>query len=742
MNFDPIWKVVDATARDDVERAVEVMFEEWSAALPNAVLKMFEGAENGLQALLDCIEVVLKWATRPPPFKNYRVPAAVTSFFMKLHGRLRDGDLEEQYQKVLSALDGMSHEDRIGFWHAVLDAIQHHSHPADVVIAVYDNADPMDEPLQQAIQHRLDIISTTCVHKLVAPVRPVAFEVRAFSTGFNSYVHSGPSPLDILSQRLLAFVVHPELSQVYRESSREDRRRALTRALDLLLRLQRCYGYGRSLGPILSWMAGDSGRRILGMAKEVFRSNALLEQRDVLALADNIGQLRGRYELRMMVDRLAASLAEEIVAAAEDVAASVARHDPVTPEEIADRLVGTVKSVIANIQRVQRSSMLEISASDAVATLREGEITTAARSTVQEAMRHAAEVLERPVGASPWYARAIGRLRKLFIDGVNAEFHRLDWRHPGAPEAAIHFVQSLVEDRDAPPPTQPPADVTDRAVRQFLEVNKPFLPVQILLSNPTHTVNLFVSEGRPSLCKLQVLWDLAAAGGQVRLGQLLETLESLGHSEFDIIGTVDEFVNENRRLMWLDRRFRHGTMAALKEHAGRPAVLSRAGWGYHGGLGSEIDYLLVKLGQGGNLTGQIADVADGLRRLHELEDEQRRRTDLDRLPPNVLTAVRDIALRAAPQFLDLSLRHCRKMERRSECEQLRASVIAYERLLGEFQAVSADDVTQRRQLFRSVGPERARPRKIVVSAERARFREALAGAALWRDGMKADEYHL
>jgi hypothetical protein len=275
-----------------------------------------------------------------------------------------------------------------------------------------------------------------------------------------------------------------------------------------------------------------------------------------------------------------------------------------------------------------------------------------------------------------------------------------------------------------------------------LEVNKPFRPVQILLSNPIHTVNLFVNEGRPSLCKLQVLWLLSAEGGQLRLGQLLDTLESLGHSEFNIIETVDEFVNENVRLMWLDRRFRHGTMAALKEHAGRPAILSRAGWGYHGGLGSEIDYLLVKLSQGRSLTGQIADVADGLRRLHELEDAQRERTDLVRPSPTVPTAVRDIALRAAPQFLDLSLRHCRKMERRSECEKLRASVIAYERLLGELGAASADDVTQSRQLFRSVGPERARPMKIVISAEREKFREALAGAELWRDGMKKDEYHL
>jgi hypothetical protein len=145
VDFNPIWTKVELV-RNDEASATKCLLEEWANALPIAVLDMF-GPSEPLQLLIDCVEVALRWAISPPrseQFPMYR-PPGVTEFFKVFEGGLRDSkSLEDSYRKVLAALARMTAEDRVAFWHVILDIVKLHSYDDDVVIAVYDNADPMD----------------------------------------------------------------------------------------------------------------------------------------------------------------------------------------------------------------------------------------------------------------------------------------------------------------------------------------------------------------------------------------------------------------------------------------------------------------------------------------------------------------------------------------------------------------------------------------------------------------------
>ncbi|TMQ02182.1 MAG: hypothetical protein E6J90_40680 [Deltaproteobacteria bacterium] len=744
IDFNPIWTKVELS-RGDEASATKCLLEEWANVLPIAVLDMF-GPNEPLQLLIDCIEVALKWAVAPPrseQFPRYRPPGVVIEFFQVFEGGLRDGkSLEDSYRKVLAALARMSAEDRIAFWHVILDVVKLHSYDEDVVIAVYDNADPMDAYLQRAIQRRLDQISTTCIHKLVAPLRPVAFEVRGYSYAHNWYPHSGPSPVDILSQRLLTFLNHPELLASYGALPADQAARATRRALDIVVRLQRGYGHHRSLGRVLAWMAGDSGRRLLDMARELFVSDQLLEVADHPTAPARV--VRGRYELRALIDRLATSLGEEIIAIADHVVVELARGNAVAAADLVERLEVTMRTVLANAQQVSRSDLHTVTLADVQCTLRDPDLVTGARTAIRESVAAALQLIAN--------SERNGDRRKDVLDEICARFTALvapaidsvPWQHRDARDEIYAFLCSFADlESPNPEPTEIP---TDDSIKVLYEVNKPFVPVQILLRSRTHTTNVFEVANRPSLCKLHVLWFLGGMPrGLATAEHMVTALRALEHSDSDILETINQFVTQDMRLIWFDRSYAYPSLAALLANPDHRAVMSRAGWGYQSALTSEIDYLLVKLGRANlGLTTQINDVVLGLRELYGLEVGIRDRIVRGvRIPKDVYTAVHDIVVRATPQFTDLASRHFRKLSRNVERDELRQCVVAYERLLTDVAGpvTGGSSSTVSCATLRCIDPYEVHCAPVYAAPALAELRRALAGNRFWVDGMAADEHH-
>jgi len=740
VDFEPIWMKVAANSKDDAA-ARDALLEHWAEALPPAINRMLASTKQPLQLLRDCVATALRWATeQPAEFPHYQVPGALTVFFRKFEGKLSDSENpEDAYRKVLVTLDAMKVEHRIEFWHALLDIVKLHSHPKDIVVAVYDNADPMDAPLQRWIQERLDCIATSCVHKIVAPIRPVTFQVRGFSSSNNWYPHSGPSPVDILSQRLLSFLNRPEQLTTYQDMPRDQAQRALGRALDILARLQRNYGHGRSLGRVLAWMAGDSGRRVLLMAKALFLNDQLFETAENSAAF--VRSVRGRYELRAMIDRLVVSLGEEIVAIAEDVVFALDTGRAVGPDVLARRLVDTIELVVANSLRVQNSALLGVSLADVHSVIREAEVGTAARRGLRESAAAALAAIAVKEDNSERRRAVLDAVCRNYRDLVRTCLPKLTWEHRDAAEALSAFVASFAE-LDAVEPDHA-EHAPERTTDPWPQLNKPFMTVQFALRSVGGKYNMFAVGDRPSLCKLHILWFLAGVRrGSATVHDLIATLRALDHTDADILEAVNEFVNEHVRLMWLDRCFAYPSIAALLEIPNHRVVMSRAGWGYQSALTSEIDYLLVHLGMANvNLTTQLHNVVIGLRALHEIEAELRaRKTSPPGVPTGVLSPVRDVIVRATAQFQDLAARHFRNLSRNVEREEVRRIVVTYDQLLRDVEFVRPTASTLRPATLRSIDPHQVSLARVDAHRERAMLRSALAGARFWADGMTPDEF--
>lgn len=741
VDFEPIWKKV-ATQSKDAAAAQATLLEQWAEALPSAINRMFAGTKQPLQLLHDCIRTGLRWATeQPTEVQSYQVPGALISFFKRFNGKLSDGeDSQEAHKRVLRTLDEMSVEHRIEFWHAILDIVKLHSHPKDIVVAVYDNADPMDAPLQRLMQERLDCIATSCVHKIVAPVRPVTFEVRGFSSSYNWYPHSGPSPVDILSQRLLSFLNRPEQLTSYKDMPRDQAQRARGRALDILARLQRNYGHRRSLGRILAWMAGDSGRRVLEMAKALFLSDQLLESAEVSAAL--VRATRGRYELRAMIDRLVVSLGEEIAAIAEDVVTALGNGRAVVPETLAVRLVATVELVLANSLRVQGSELLGVTLTDVQGVIAEADVDTAARRSLRESTDAALDAIAASEESQARRREVLDAVCQRYRALVRACLEAPAWQNRDAGDALIAFICSF-SDLDTAE-LEPAASVPDRPFEPWPRLNKPFLAVQLALRSGAGRSNVFIVDGRPSLCKLHILWFLAGGRrGSATAQDLITVLRALDHSDEDILEAVNEFVNQHIRLMWLDRSFKYPSIAALLDIPNHRVVLSRAGWGYQSALTSEIDYLLVNLSTPSvSLTTQLDNVVLGLRALHEIEAPLRtRRERAPGMLPGVTSAVRDVIVRAAAQFHDLAARHFRNLSRKEDRDELRRIVVAYATLLSDVEFVPRTASTLPPAMLRSIDPYQVSLIHVDSRRERAAIQGALKGVRFWADGMTQDEFH-
>lgn len=741
VDFEPIWMRVASNGPDDAA-ARAALLRHWAEALPSAINRML----SNRQLLRDCVATALRWAVEAPSeFPDYPVPAALTAFYMKFPGKVSDAqDADDVYHRVLTTLGELAIEHRIEFWHAILDIIKLHSYSKDIVVVVYDNADPMDAPLQRAMHEILNCIATTCRHKIVAPVRPVTFQVRGFSAACNWYPHSGPSPIDILSQRLLSFLHHPEQLVSYRDMPQEQAQRALGRALDVLARLQRNYGHRRSLGRVLSWMAGDSARRVLEMVRSIFLSDQLLEIDS--SQAATVRAVRGRYELRAVLDRLVISLGEEIVAVAGDVVIALGGGNDIDPDDLAARLAGTVDLVLASSLRVPASELLGIALPDLQQVLREE--APAARRSIQGSCEAAMIEIALREASEPRRRAVLERVCRGYRARLPALVERHTWRHPDVAPALIGFLESLAE----PAPHDPhdnleiePSAANERAVEPWAHLNKPFLSVQLALRHGTSRSNAFMIDDELSLSKLHILWFLAGVrNGSATVQELVTTLRALEHDDAHILQAVNELVNQHVRLMWLDRCFRYPTIDALLLEPNHRVVLSRAGWGYQSALTSEIDYLLVNLSAANvNLTSQLQNVMLSLRALHELEALLRARPDRPRTAPaSMFSAVRDIIVRAAAQFHDLAARHFRKLSRNTDRDELRHVVVSYERLLADVEDVPPIASTLRVGVLRSIDPHQVALIRVDARREREAIRSALAGSRFWTDGMTPDELHL
>jgi plasmid stabilization system protein ParE len=489
-------------------------------------------------------------------------------------------------------------------------------------------------------------------------------------------------------------------------------------------------------------MAGDSGRRLLDMAKELFLSDQLVETGEQLPAPARV--VRGRYELRALVDRLAISLGEEIIAIADHVVVELERGNPVAAADLADRLEVTTRTALANAQQVSRSELRAVTLIDVQCTLRDPDLVTGARRVIRESVAAALQLIAT--------SEHNGDRRKGVLDEVCTRFTALlgsaldsvPWQHRDARDELHAFLCSFA-DLESPSPEQIEIPF-DESIQWLYEINKPFVPVQILLRSRVHTTNVFEVANRPSLCKLHVLWFLAGLPrGLATAEHLVTALRALEHSDGEILETINQFVVQDMRLIWFDRSFAYPSIAALLANPDHRAVMSRAGWSYQSALTSEIDYLLVKLGRANlGLTTQINDVVLGLRELHELEIGIRDRAARGvRIPEEVFTAVHDIVVRAALQFTDLAARHFRKLSRNVERDELRQSVVTYERLLTDVASLATgggSGGTVPRAALRCIDPYEVRHTPVHAGPMLAELRKALAGNRFWVDGMTADEH--
>lgn len=252
--------------------------------LRRQVLRMVEAAavaigKDPLQCFVEMIKLLCELSSQTvrPSFVPFFPDVNSAERISVLLGSTRDGWTEWKKAKaaILELVESIDLKfEQIEFWGACLNVV--HSEVrrfGGTLILVLDNIDPLDGFLHVHLSRMIHSALNLYSFKIVVPARTATRRMMKFTNhGYHHYPHLGPSPISVVTFRLIEFLSRPEKCGTYAGVKNERwRYRAKCRAFDLLVRLLRGSSDYRSLGRHILDLCGSSVRRALWFARILFQ---------------------------------------------------------------------------------------------------------------------------------------------------------------------------------------------------------------------------------------------------------------------------------------------------------------------------------------------------------------------------------------------------------------------------------------------------------------------------------------
>ena len=570
----------------------------------------------------------------------------------------------QAFTRIREALDreGVSARMRLGFWLAILEASRLLDGTPTPPFLAIDNIDPMPEDVQHAVVGALRDQAGSCGFRILISARLSTYRDSFFRGQNDWFPHSGPSPLEVLTTRLLRFLTDPGRYASFREDlSPAGQREALARAFHLFLRLH-SNPKDQPLGRILAAVSGDSVRRILIASKELFRAVQNPPDDICRRIERGLQDFRRAYARRLVVTQIGDSIENAIVAAAEEAREDAA--DDADPRLALDAWIrcvwGAVHGVLDKVSRDMGEGVWDGRADD---------WSWAFASTPVESLRSS---LER----SDEVMRSIGgpTIGKLFDEMVP---YMAEWDRQSD---ASGFLTRLVEvgsSLDAGGEQTPGmvaaeerAGALDGLSEDVLKRHKPYEIARRLVETSSVVVRLFEDsylEGSLTSAKARIL-QLASQRRYARipLRETVDRLRESGFSELRVTRFLNELTDSEARLVWINKDFQFGSWKAIEEAANQVdtvVTLTRAGWYHLRFLYPEATYVMAQVGgRAPNLRQTLRATLDGLIGIAtaDHQDHERRSGEHDPQLEEYSTAF-NVAVASAARIGAIAVAHAKQV---------------------------------------------------------------------------------
>jgi hypothetical protein len=583
---------------------LDLLYDKIPWRIATALLKSVNGVAlqrkcTSRQVVLDLAREAYRWLTDEEPVPDgmtFDWPDLLAVGAPELTGN-PDRDFDALQRRLADVAQRKSRSNiPLMFWCAVFDALAIKSRPINKrALLLLDNIDPLPDEVQRALRDEFLCMCLEKNFKVVLALRHSRFRIheprQRYALEYNWYPHCGPSPVEIVCDRLLGFIAKPECYPAFRDLTHEWQQRSLQRALDLLLRLTRGSPHFRTLGQLAVAGAGDSVRRALDTIRSMFECREISFGYASLETTAAISQLSLELKAISCSGALGLALREELIGIAMEC--SKDQHD-FGVQRAVQRLVRTTLSVLrGGFDRTDQWSQPNVDRlwehAEVQAMLVE-DIETAA-SLLQERLTYLGMNRE---ATSSVRARLAAALREAFA-GYCAKPSR-----PGL-SALFDLICTLLA-TDHPQQENSREEGTEftfswdrlRICANALSANRSHVMARSLIRRESLHNLLVDSEKKPSLLPLTLLYYLAFRDhGEAPLSDVL-SLARLDADEAGILSLINRLCNERGRILWINQDFSHGTFQELATLArsGATIKLTHGGWAYFLAVLDEIDYLM------------------------------------------------------------------------------------------------------------------------------------------------------
>lgn len=774
----PRYRELESHARGS---GLAFLYETVPLRIADGILASLENVGAGqqkkgaaLQALLDLAKQAHGWATH-----DEKVPHGAEFDWPEL--QLVDGvaltgapaqDVPALHRRLLE-LSAASKQVNLPliFWCAVLDALAIRAIPSNRATLLFlDNIDPLPDPAQAALKEQFLALCHDKHFKTVLTLRHsrVGTLKTDYALQYNWYPHCGPNPVEVVCHRLLNFVIAPETYPAFEDLDAEWRKRAVCRALDLLLRLTRGTPVYPRLGLLAAAASGESIRRALEICKTLFENEEFrFDYEDPETVMRAVRDLAVELKAVICCSHLGLALREQLIGMAiEHAGDHVAAHQ-------VDGWAAQLATVARDVFERSFDGPRDFATARADGFWRIGDIQRLAEEDVASASKlFRARLILLGISAADAQAQlhalaAAFRQRAIASLGVGRDVA------PGL-QSLLSRIEGWIAQPDADPATDASWYDDPRFLQNWgpLQIGSKLLQATGSYAMAQHLVrsghlqNLFDERGALSVVPLTLLYFIAAHDdGEAELSTVLALLENARMSRKRIVKLINRLCHEKGRLIWITGEFEHSSdeLRALARRDGR-VRLAQGGWAYYWGVLDEIDYLTESLASPPRHVLLSGRVDRALTQLQVLLDRSRHLPT--GIPKNELwrsiqrTVALDAMVRATPRLTTAFRGHFQRMRELGTARHLHESIatrgvaIRWTTVLKESDGLLLGSWANRRPLtakerelvplgrvgsLRGLGPAAGTLRSRWARAIEL-MEEVLRGPKLWGPECGADEY--
>jgi hypothetical protein len=527
----------------------------------------------------------------------------------------------------LAKLEGRT---QLEFWFAILEALTILiRRPSARGLVLLDNVDPLSEHLQAFLKGTLLDLAQNVSFKVVLPVRVSTFwqDSNAYARSVTWYPHSGPGPVDVITTRIASFITAPDDYPAYLALSPLDQKRAVFRAFELLLRLHRGRGQYRSLGRVVTAIAGDSIRRAMSMMEYLMLTSELKASYESAAdVAHRLSDVRKRYELRLLLERIGTATLEELTALAQELPPNFNKELSTWSGKVAARLGATVLAVLENAEHggarltdIETQDLIRICATELAGKVCRSSIQVGWRLVIRSAAEQgsAPEPLDQLregvlVLLEQWLAKPLDdALGGPGVGGVEIFNLIVAGMRAATQGSGLLSLEGLTDDEDDVLKANFDSWDESQLCRRVLLENGPHVAVRALVRS-RFVPDVFhdsSQENNVSSGKARLLFVVASQPhGRIELARVLELFGSYNFSKPSVLSFVNDLLSESVRAIWINKAFAYADYQELERDRGRCVQLTRGGWGLYSTVFGELNFLtsvFPPAGQGVKLVGRL-----------------------------------------------------------------------------------------------------------------------------------------